>query len=161
MSLSDVTAWLREELQRCVGAATRSLVAAVQAAADRASNSHQLSLTLQQELHFTQKDADFLAPELFQRMAAAEEAAAASAADEKEQAAQSSRKRLRDEAPPGEPLAIFFFSHFCIHRREGEGEMGEIHIGLPFPIFIACWLTKASLRVTSERLSPSRKFPNL
>ncbi|XP_026193285.1 pre-mRNA-splicing factor ATP-dependent RNA helicase DHX16 [Cyclospora cayetanensis] len=103
MSLSDVTAWLREELQRCVGAATRSLVAAVQAAADRASNSHQLSLTLQQELHFTQKDADFLAPELFQRMAAAEEAAAASAADEKEQAAQSSRKRLRDEAPPAAP----------------------------------------------------------
>ncbi|CDJ46354.1 pre-mRNA splicing factor RNA helicase, putative [Eimeria brunetti] len=103
MSFPEVSSWLREELQRRVGAATRSLVAAVQAAADAASNSSNLSETLQKELHFSRQDADALAPELLCRMAAAEAAAleaakAAAAADEAaEEEARERRKRPRDE----------------------------------------------------------------
>ncbi|KAL8433845.1 hypothetical protein ACSSS7_003589 [Eimeria intestinalis] len=106
-----VTAWLRQELQQRVGAATRSLVAAVHAAAEEAPNSQQLSLALQRDFHFRQTDADAIAPELFRRIAqadaeaAAAAAAAASAAAAAAAAAEdegtSSRKRPReDEAEP-------------------------------------------------------------
>ncbi|CDI73657.1 Helicase associated domain HA2 containing protein, related [Eimeria praecox] len=108
MSYNEVSSWLREELQRRVGAATRSLVAAVQAAAEESPTSHQLSERLQQELHFSQQDADALAPELFRRMAAAEAAATAAAAAAAaaeaatEEAARESRKRPREEETNGQ-----------------------------------------------------------
>lgn len=107
MTDSDVTSWLRQELERRVGAATRSLVAAIQAAADGAPNSHQLSLTLQKELHFRQSDADAIAPELFRRMAQveAEAAARAAAAAATDEAEVTSRKRPREEETPRKDLS--------------------------------------------------------
>ncbi|KAL8449216.1 hypothetical protein Emag_003736 [Eimeria magna] len=109
-----VTAWLRQELQQRVGAATRSLIAAVHAAAEEAPNSQQLSLALQRDFHFRQTDADAIAPELFRRIAQAEAeaaaaaaAAAASAAAAEEGEGPSSRKRPREEeaAPPAAAAA--------------------------------------------------------
>lgn len=107
MSYPEVESWLRQELQRRVGAATRSLVAAVQAAADEASNSNQLSLTLQQVLHFKSSDAEAIAPELLRRLAAAEAAVAAAAAaagepfsGDAEKAEPTSKKRPRPEGTP-------------------------------------------------------------
>lgn len=112
MNQDRAVAWLRGALERRVGAATRSLVAAVQAAADAASNVEELQKALENDLQFASLDAEFIAKGFLERLAEEIPSSGVPEASKESQVDQDNKKRRLAEDAVGKYFLVSSVGRF-------------------------------------------------
>lgn len=112
MNRDKAVVWLRGALERRVGAATRSLVAAVEAAADVATTVEEFQESLEKDLQFASPDAEFIARGFLERLAEADPCSACPDTKKDSQEDREGKKRRLAENVDGTWLPVSHVSMF-------------------------------------------------